>query len=307
MTTQDKKFNQALNEQMKHGILIQRDTNAEIIRLLKIAQDQVKVILASQPTDYQLWQLPQIQRDISRVLADFGDKGSVAISSGASSSWVAGQASVDVPIAAGGIVIAAQLPRIDTQQLEALRYFMTDRIKDIGNAAINKINQELGLVVIGVNNPSDAIGRVQDVLGDISRQRATTIVRTEVGRVFEIASHERKLQAAEMLPGLKKQWRRSGKVHSRMSHDAIDGQIRDVNKPFVIQGKSGPVKMRYPRDPKAPAGETINCGCISLSYMAHWDMVTPGRKAFTEQEILLNPTKRDISQGQSLNQLLGQP
>ena len=76
---------------------------------------------------------------------------------------------------------------------------------------------------------------------------------------FSVATQERQTQAAEILPGLKKQWRRSGKVHSRTAHDLADGQIVDVDKPFMVGG----VPLMYPRDPKAPAKETINCGCVS--------------------------------------------
>jgi hypothetical protein len=33
----------------------------------------------------------------------------------------------------------------------------------------------------------------------------------------------------------------------------------------------------YPKDPAAPAGETINCGCTAISYMASWEVKHPGR------------------------------
>ena len=70
-------------------------------------------------------------------------------------------------------------------------------------------------------------------------------------------------QAAKVLPGLKKQWRRSGKLRSRIAHDAVDGQIRETGKPFSVGGAS----LMYPRDPAGPAAETINCGCQSLPWM----------------------------------------
>lgn len=291
MDKRDQSFNQSVKEQLDVGIAIQRDTRAEIVRLLKLAEDQIIVTLASQPTDYQTWQLPQLQRDIERILNDYNAKASGAISSAANSAWAAGQAMIDLPLQAGGVYIMGQAPRIDTQMLEAMRQFMTSRIKDIGDVAINKINQELGLVIIGAAHPSDAISSVKDILGDTSRARATTIVRTNIGGVFEIASQARKTQAVEYLPGMKKQWRRSGKVHSRLSHDAIDGQIRDVDKPFVLFGKKGKVQLMHPRDPKAPAAEVINCGCVSLPFMESWDVITPGRKAFTRDEIAANPLK----------------
>lgn len=123
------------------------------------------------------------------------------------------------------------------------------------------------------------------------RGRAIAIMRTEMGRAFSVAAQERMTLAREHVPGLRKQWRRSGKVHSRIAHDLADGQVRDVDKPFKV----GTVSMHYPRDPKAPASETINCGCVSLPFMEDWTMSRPGRQAFSDEEVFNNPMKRDIA------------
>ena len=148
----------------------------------------------------------------------------------------------------------------------------------------------LGLVTIGAQSPGDAIGTIADLV-EGGRTRAITIVRTEVGRAFSVAADERMTQAAEILPGLKKQWRRSGKIHSRLHHDSIDGQIRDVDKPFTL---GNGVQIMFPRDPAAPVGETINCGCESQPYMESWDVKNPGRVPFTDRELQLSQTKRDL-------------
>jgi hypothetical protein len=94
----------------------------------------------------------------------------------------------------------------------------------------------------------------------------------------------------QYLPELKKQWRRSGKIHSRPEHDAIDGQIRDFDQPFNVGG----VKLIYPRDSAGPPGETINGGCPSLPYMASWDVAISGRKPFSDEELARRPTKRPL-------------
>jgi hypothetical protein len=55
------------------------------------------------------------------------------------------------------------------------------------------------------------------------------------------------------------------------------------------------VELMHPRDPAAPAAETINCGCESLPYMESWKVVHPGRKPFSEQELQMNPMKQDMA------------
>lgn len=267
-----------------------RGTAGEITSLLKGSLAEIKTILASQPSDYQRWQLPQLKRSIESALDEFERGGARALSDGARQAFAAGQSLVDDPIEAGGVRIAAVLPELDTRQLAAMRTFMVDRIGDISSTTARRIAGELGLVTIGAESPGDAIGNIADLV-EGGRTRAITIVRTEVGRAFSVAADERMTQAAEILPGLKKQWRRSGKIHSRLHHDSIDGQIRDQDAPFTL---GNGVQIMFPRDPAAPVGETINCGCESLPYMESWDVKNPGRVPFTDRELQLSQTKRDL-------------
>lgn len=255
-----------------------RGTRDELARLLTEAQRAIAAQLASQSTEYERWSLPQLSAEVRRALNEFGETGAARSSSAIGRAWELGEDLVEAPIEAAGVRVAGVLPRLDTRQLQAMRAFMVDRIKDIGTEAANKITAELGLVVIGARSPSDAIRAVQGILGGASRERATTIVRTELGRAFSFAAQERMETAAEKLPGLKKQWRRSGKLHPRLHHDLADGQVVDVDQPFVLKplGRA-PVELMYPRDPAAPASETINCGCLSIPFMERWTVKHPGR------------------------------
>ncbi|MFC7455521.1 hypothetical protein ACFQPI_20940, partial [Insolitispirillum peregrinum] len=115
---------------------------------------------------------------------------------------------------------------------------------------------------------------------------------TELGRAFSAAAQGRMTQATKSLPGLKKKWRRSGKIQSRHTHDLADGQVVDVDKPFVIGGE----EMMYPRDPAASASNTVNCGCMVIPHMEHWRTSFPAEKPFTTAELARSPEKRDIQE-----------
>ncbi|MDY6979213.1 MAG: phage minor head protein [Pseudomonadota bacterium] len=289
----DRKFKKARTQVLRQKTRLQRNTLAEIDRLLKLARDQVDAALAAAPSQFEAWYLPQLQQSITQAMKELGDQGAQVVSKNMGTSWQLGLDLVDKPIQAGGIQISAVLPAVDTKQLQAMRLFVTDRMKDVGVQLANKINSELGLVAIGAKSTGDATGTIAGMLKTGGRSRATTIIRTELGRAFSAASHQRKQQAAEHLPGLKKQWRRSGKLHSRQHHDAADGQIKNVDEPFVLHGKRGRVTLMYPRDPAAPIGETVNCGCESLPYMESWEMQSPGRKPY-EPEELTTPFRRSL-------------
>lgn len=250
------------------------NTRDEIVRLLKSADAQIRAILAAQPTDYQRWALPRLQQEIPQALAQFGEQAGARLSTASGQAWQLGQDLVDEPLNAGGIRVAASLQHLDTAQLSAMRAFMTERIKDVGLAAANKINAELGLVMIGAQGPSDAIGKVAQILGEQSRARATTIVRTELSRAFSVASFERIGQAAAVVPGMQKQWRKSGKLHPRFYHDLADGQVRDVGEPFHFGDGA---TLMFPHDPAGSAAQTINCGCVMLPFKSDWKVSQPKR------------------------------
>jgi len=275
----NKKFKKERTQRLRARTRIQRDTYNEIQSILKQAEDQVLLALRNVPTEWQAYMLPQLQQSIKQAMQNVSAEAAVKISAGANEAWQAGIDLIDKPIEAGGVRIAAILPGIETQQLLAMRTFMTDRIKDVGMALANKLNVELGLVAIGAKNQSDALTTIANLLETGGRKRALGIVRTEVGRVYSTAAQARMAQAKEILPGLKKQWRRSGKRQSRIHHDAIDGVIKNVDEKYVLHSKRGPVSLLYPRDPAAPIAEVIHCGCESLPYMETWDVINPGRVA----------------------------
>ena len=280
---------------------IQRETDAEIGRLLRRTDRELRAQLADDASDFTRYLNPQLRRSVRSTLETLGADAGETLASSAGDAWDAGVALVDEPINAAlaletpGASVAANLASVDIRQLRAMRTFLTDKMTEVTAQAINRVNTQIGLVATGVQTPGDAVGHIAKVLKS-TRGRAITIVRTELGRAYSVAAQERQAQASQRLPGLKKQWRRSGKLHSREAHDAADGQVRDVDKPFSIAG----VALMFPRDPAGPAKETINCGCQSLPYMESWAerdaLRNPGRRAFTDDEIAARPSRAEINQ-----------
>ena len=261
---QRRAFERARRAAAQRRTAIVADTRTEILRQLTEAEQQITLLLAQQPDDTSRWRLQNLQREVRRAMDEFSGDSRPLIQRGLSGAWRAGEQLVDAPLAAAQVAITG-VQNINTRALEAMREFLTDKIKDIGVEAANRINTQLGLVVLGGQTPGAAISAVQKILGEETRERATTIVRTELNRAFGAAAQERLAEVASRVPGMRKEWRRSGKVHARLNHNAIDGQVREWDKPFTVQGKDGKkVELMYPLDPKAPPGETINCGCTML-------------------------------------------
>ncbi|GBG03907.1 hypothetical protein AZSI13_32340 [Azospira sp. I13] len=292
MTTPEKEFSQAQKAALQERATLIAATQEEIASLLEVAYERIALVLAGAPTDYQQWHLEQLQRQVAQAITELGAAAGTALSEKTTAAWHAGVGLIDKPLAAAGVSV--QLPYMDTRLLVAIRSFGVERIKDMAVQAGQKINQELGLAMIGAQGVHDTIGKVKTALGEAATGRAATIVRDGLSTAYAVASQARSEQANEVVP-MDKIWRRSGKIHSRLNHDLADGQRVPVDKPFIIQTPNGPVKMMHPHDPRAPIAEKIHCGCISVPKVRSWSATVSDKKPYSAEEIRRNPHKADLS------------
>ncbi|MCU7841913.1 MAG: hypothetical protein KZQ94_21390, partial [Candidatus Thiodiazotropha sp. (ex Troendleina suluensis)] len=211
-----KDFKKELKQQLKSGLRIRRDTYGELITLLRQAEADIIQTLSNSPTQWETLYLTQLQQQIKSTLKEIEVRMASSIAEGANASWQAGVNLIDKPLGAGGVQISGLMPQISTDQLTAMRFFMVDRIKDVPIQIANKISGQLGLTMMGAQSVGETVTNVQNLFKNQGRSRALTIVRTELGRAYSVASHLRMQQAVEHVPGMRKQWRRSGKVHSRV-------------------------------------------------------------------------------------------
>ena len=104
--------------------------------------------------------------------------------------------------------------------------------------------------------PHSEISRNLANAAKISLGRAKTIVRTEAHRIQESAAQDARVEAVKYGAVVMKQWKAimDGKV--RHSHRVLDGQLVEVDKPFVIDG----MEAMYPGD-FGNAAMDCNCRC----------------------------------------------
>lgn len=297
MTPEQKSFQAALAERLRERARTQLAGETQVLKQLAQARASILGILAGLPTDYQQWQLSRLLGQINDVLDGATTQAGVQFDSTARAIWQQGEDFIDKPLAVIGRAVELQLPLLDTRVLTAMRSFGQLRLKDVGREAASKIGSQLSQVTIGAQPVQDAVRAIQVQLAGPTPVRATTIARTEVGRVFAVASEDRLEQAAELVPGLSKQWRRSGKIHSRWTHDLMDGQIVGAKESFKVPNPGGGFDMmKCPHDPQAPAEQVINCGCVMLPTLKGWQVMTPGAKPFTKKELQQDGRKAALDQ-----------
>ena len=278
---------------------IQRETDAELGRLLQRADHELRARIAGGGTEWERWLTPQFRAGVRRTIEELAAPAGEALAEEASAAWQAGVDLVDAPIDAALALeaprarVAAALTSPDVRQLRAMRSFLTGKMAEVTTDMTNRANTQLGLVMLGVRTPAEAAAEVGRITGR-TRRRARTIVRTELGRAYSMAGQERMRQARGAGLDVRKQWRRSTKLHSRPAHDAADGQVKPVDEPFEVGGE----RLMYPRDPSALPAETVNCGCQSLPYMASWagrDRIAhPGRRPLTDEERAADPARAGL-------------
>lgn len=96
----------------------------------------------------------------------------------------------------------------------------------------------------------------------VGYNNAVRITRTEGHRIQTTAAMDAMEQAKERGADVLKQWDATLDGRTRESHQAVDGQIREMKEPF---GNG----LMYPGDPSGGAAEVVNCRCALLQ-RARW-------------------------------------
>lgn len=100
------------------------------------------------------------------------------------------------------------------------------------------------------------------------RYRSEVIARDQIGSAVAVGRDEALRQTNEDV-GISAEetfgtWNTTKDGRQRDTHNSMSGQVRNINDTF--DSPSG-AKLRYPKDPLAPASEKIQCRCIrTISY-----------------------------------------
>lgn len=100
--------------------------------------------------------------------------------------------------------------------------------------------------------------------GGVSMRKAFTIARTEGHRIHQEAAADAQQKAKDAGADVVKQWDSTLDKRTRTTHQRLDGQLRELDEPFEINGH----KAMYPGG-FGIASEDINCRCVTLQ-RARW-------------------------------------
>ena len=257
--------NGVMREIQQEFTRVQKVTDQRVIGYLKQSMEEINRVLANSPSEFETWHLEKVKRELKQLLKDASNQAAMATGSQLKDAYELGGQLVEQPLLVTGTMAKGMMPVLNVSQLEKMSAFTTGKIKDIATELLPRMNTELSFVMTGVKNPFEAAKAI-DGIANIGMNRALMITRTETGRAFSSATQTRLEDANEFIPDMQKKWKGSGKAMPRPSHAAADGQIVSVNESFSIGG----IPMRFPKDPIAPIGEVVNCGCTVLPHHPSW-------------------------------------
>ncbi|SCG15511.1 Phage Mu protein F like protein [Micromonospora echinofusca] len=163
---------------------------------------------------------------------------------------------------AGGDVELLRVAQMKDEYLAAL----PNRLQGVPDSAWTQVTAAIAeLTAEGASIPRirDAI---EAILGELSwEDRAVTIARTETIGAYNAGTLTAWLTAQAALDEkLDKVWVATHDERTRPDHRDADGQRVALDGVFMVGG----VPMRYPGDPAAPPGQTVQCRCTMIEVEA---------------------------------------
>ncbi len=249
----------------------QLDGTEAVVRLLAELRKQIAAELVAIPAEsYAALNMRATMRSIEGHLSTWQSAAGREVTTALSDVW--SQGTSFVPTVASRAGVYSGIGHISTNLLDTLTEFTTHKFDDLAHDLNSKINAEVSLGILGQKTPgqiADAIlgGGLEGTAFTTAQQRATTIVQTELGRAFSMATNLGINQAAQTLLEMEKMWVHAGRPKvERPYHKAAHGQHVKADEKFLIGGTA----MAYPRDPAGGAANSIHCGCTLVPYMPEW-------------------------------------
>ncbi|MCD6506454.1 hypothetical protein J7M22_07480 [Candidatus Poribacteria bacterium] len=264
---------------------VDRLENSAIKRLLSLLQElqrEIRRELSETPEErFRAEHLRTILSIVNDRIADYSARLERAMNEELEEFYHQGSNDFDEMLEVQGI--KAPMFGLPRDVLEIAQGFSADLISNITDDLRNRINRVLRLGILRGDPPFKIMreigARIDRGVFRTPMQRAEAVARTELLRMYSLGHWARMQSTAEYVPGLKKRWVSAHDPRVRPSHARADGQIVPWDKPFLVGGH----KAMYPRDPRLPPEESVNCRCVmvpviteeELRRIAPTTMVTP--------------------------------
>ena len=280
-----------MNKREKEILQLQLDAEEDIIaelekqyqRALKDIDDKIKLLQTDELTQSRIYQIEYqkaLRQQIEGIVEKLHGDGYTSIQEYLKSAYTDAFIGTAYNLAGQGIPLIMPI-----DQNAIAKAIITDsKIKEGLYTALGVDAKALKKSIRAEISRGLASGMsYQDIARNISNaskaplSRAKTIVRTEGHRIQQASTYDAQKAAKAKGADVVKQWDSTLDGRTRSTHRHLDGQIREIDKPFEMDGK----EAMYPGEFGDPA-EDCNCRCVSLT-RARWALDDDELKTLQER------------------------
>lgn len=267
-----------MNKREKEVIQFQLEAEEDILaelekqyqRALKDIDDKIKFLQTDELTQSRIYQIQYQQAlkgQIEGIIEKLHSDSYTSIQQFLNSAYTDAFIATAYDLAGQGIPLIMPI-----DQNAAVKAIITDsKIKEdlytslgVDAKALKKsIRQEITRGIASGMHYQDIARNIQEA-SNAPLSRAKTIARTESHRIQQASTYDAQKAAKKRGADVVKQWDSTLDGRTRSTHRHLDGQIKEVEKPFEMDGK----KAMFPGEFGDPA-EDCNCRCVSLT-RARW-------------------------------------
>ena len=163
--------------------------------------------------------------------------------------------------------VQAQLNRLEKEK-KSFDKLMADG-KDIRWQKGQIQSVTLQAVLQGESIPNMA-RRIANTMGEMNRKASVRYARTAMTSAQNGGRRDAYKRAQGLGIDLQQEWIATLDFRTRHAHRQLDGQIRDIDEPFQVDGYD----LEFPGDPAAPGYLVYNCRCTTAAKVAGWDSMS---------------------------------
>ena len=280
-----------MNKREKEVIQLQLEAEEDILaelekqykRALNDINEKIKFLQTDELTQSRIYQIQYQQAlkgQIEGIIEKLHSDGYTSIQQFLNSAYTDAFIGTAYDLAGQGIPLIMPI-----DQNAAVKAIITDsKIKEdlytalgVDAKALKKtIRQEITRGIASGMNYQDIARNISDA-AKAPLSRAKTIARTESHRIQQASTYDAQKSAKKRGADVVKQWDSTLDGRTRSTHRHLDGQIKEVEKPFEMDGK----KAMFPGEFGDP-GEDCNCRCVSLT-RAKWALDDDELKTLQER------------------------
>ena len=112
--------------------------------------------------------------------------------------------------------------------------------------------------------------RIANTMGEMNRKASIRYARTAMTSAQNGGRKDAYQRAKGLGINLQQEWIATLDFRTRHAHRQLDGQIRDIDEPFQVDGYD----IEYPGDPAAPGYLVYNCRCTTAAKVEGWDSMS---------------------------------